>query len=174
MKLIAINVNNLTDARYLAARGVDTICFDTDQINAMEINAIKAWLDVPNFALQISKEKESDCQQWMEETDIELCLFEYTTDFTLPNGVRQYALILESSAKPTLLTEAAEWVVADPSFSKDHIQSLSLDHTKAENLPENLTGFCVYGGNEERAGLMSFEDKDELLDWYEERYLYGV
>ncbi len=56
-QILADKLTHLTDARYFAARGVDTICFsvnDDEDIDkaVMSINAIKGWVQGPKIFLR--------------------------------------------------------------------------------------------------------------------------
>ncbi|NNK73205.1 MAG: hypothetical protein HKO94_08440, partial [Flavobacteriaceae bacterium] len=60
MKLIALDIANLTDARYFAAMGASYICFDPQNASIEQISAMMPWLDVKDFMLQYVEQVDLD------------------------------------------------------------------------------------------------------------------
>jgi hypothetical protein len=51
--IIADKINHLTAARYFAARGAAWLFFDPAETSVQQINAIRAWIEGPNFGLYL-------------------------------------------------------------------------------------------------------------------------
>ena len=58
-KVIASHVSNLTDARYFAARGVDYLLYDLDEISVEKIAEIQEWVSGPEALLLFSNNSKS-------------------------------------------------------------------------------------------------------------------
>jgi len=62
-KVIASHVTNLTDARYFAARGVDFLLFDLDDITIDAAVEIKEWVEGPEILVLVSSDKTGDIDE---------------------------------------------------------------------------------------------------------------
>ena len=54
-KVIAVDVINLTDARYFAARGVDFLLFDLDHVHMDDLLEIVEWVQGPQILILVSE-----------------------------------------------------------------------------------------------------------------------
>jgi phosphoribosylanthranilate isomerase len=171
-QIIAQNITNLTDARYFAAWGVDYISFNTRsgsefKISMEDIKEISDWVEGPKILI------ENDSLEFDEIADgfilgtiysslpqSKECF--YRTDLSelkksLPSG--KYIIKLESESElkdlneldPELLSELDLFV--DISNIRLRDKSLIADY-----------GIVIQGGEEEKAGVKSFDDLDELYD----------
>ena len=75
-KIWAANVNNLSDARYFAAMGVDIMSFIcADHQDMVRIHAIKDWVEGPKIAIELQGLEYSDLHsKFIEEIKADIVL----------------------------------------------------------------------------------------------------
>ena len=151
--VIARDITNLTDARYFAARGINYLLMDLDQIPLDQIIEIKEWIEGPEILLIFSE----DSIRFVDESIIKLS----------PAGISAkssdtQASLEHLSAYTTIFQYAQnEILLNDQLFvGVQHISDL-------DGLSEQ-TGVILSGGEEDVVGVKSFEDLDDLLDALEE------
>ena len=170
-KIIAQNISNLTDARYFAAWGVDYLSYNIQpdspyNLSLDDIKEIIDWVEGPKTLI------ESNAIEFLDFSDGHILSNIYSSlplnkeaffriDLTevekgLPSG--KYILRLrpdEISAFKKLPKE--KYLEADLYLD---IQDLSVDNF--QDWPE--LGLAVQGGEEEKVGVKSFDELDELYE----------
>ncbi|NNE27121.1 MAG: hypothetical protein HKN09_09780 [Saprospiraceae bacterium] len=170
-KIIAQNITNLTDARYFAAWGVDYLSYNiqADSPYAVSLEAIKEikdWVEGPKTLI------ESNAIEFLDFSDGHILSNIYSSlplnkeaffriDISevqkgLPSG--KYILRLEEDDIDTFKALPTDkYVEADVYLD---IQNLNLN--RFSDWP-NL-GLAVQGGEEEKVGVKSFDELDELYE----------
>ena len=181
MKLIATDIANLTDARYFAARGAHMIGFNTQLSSPDEVNAMKEWVDVPAFFLELpSDASNEDIWEWHDRTDISCFLIEQISEDQMN------------------LFPKAEWIyrVATPEniplldvnylFVPWHLKSQWVENRPFDlNLPVYLewneprsghdinthfSGVVLSGSAEDKTGVKSYDAIDDFIDTLDIEY----
>jgi len=145
--VIATHISNLTDARYFAARGIDFLLYDLDQINIDQIEEIQNWISGPKALLLFSKRTLS----LIDEAIIKL----NPTAIAMKEGPKDELRHIEGH------TELFDW-------SKDevHLDGRSFHSFDQHNGSEDM-GIILMGGTEEMVGVKSYDELDEILDQLE-------
>jgi phosphoribosylanthranilate isomerase len=182
-------VNNLTDARYFAAMGVDYLGFCCNTGTEMycapsRIKEITEWVSGPQFVLEFDG--------WQQESDIADLLktgmgqavhfgafATYTSTFGVPvfkdfileniaesdfDGVEFPVIRTEKSYQQLTTTEVAkikELVKQKNVFLDIHFEIKQLSEI-IENLP--VYGLILRGGEEEKTGVKSYEELDSIFE----------
>jgi phosphoribosylanthranilate isomerase len=182
-------VNNLTDARYFAAMGVDYLGFCCNTGTEMycapsRIKEITEWVSGPQFVLEFDG--------WQQETDIATLLetgigqavhfgafatygstfgVPVFKDFILENiaesdftGVAFPVIRTEKSYHQLTYTEVEkikELAIQKNVFLDIHFETKQLSEI-IENLP--VYGIILRGGEEEKTGVKSFEELDSIFE----------
>ncbi|MFT4565676.1 MAG: hypothetical protein ACI9FN_000629 [Saprospiraceae bacterium] len=144
--VIASHVSNLTDARYFAARGVDYLLYDLDEISLAQIAEIQEWVSGPEALLLFSNNSIGQ----LDEAMIKLSPFGISTkdDFTAIGHLNGH-------------TEIFEW-------SMDQIELQGMEFNDFDHYtPKNDQGVFVRGGLEAAVGIKSYDELDEILDTLE-------
>jgi len=110
-RVIAAYISNLTDARYFAARGVDHLLYDLDQISVAQIIEIQEWVSGPTALLL------------------------FVPFFELTSGGIEFD-------------------------GMNYVDFVSHNGSESQ-------GVILMGGDEERLGIKSYDDLDEILDQLE-------
>ena len=170
-KIIAQNITNLTDARYFAAWGVDYLSYNIqpDSPYALSMDDIKEiieWVEGPKTLI------ESNAIEFLDFSDGHILSNIYSSlplnkeaffridlsevEKGLPSGKYILKLTQEEISHFNSLAQE-KYVEADLYLD---IQELSLDSFK--DWPE--LGLAVQGGEEEKVGVKSFDELDELYE----------
>ena len=173
VKVIATDVENLTDARYFAAMGVDAVCFDLGAISPEVFYAIKDWIEGVRVYVKGTA----------EESDADATIVQAASDF-----VAERSIIVESSYEDIkdaqlpsgqIINEHRHWDKHEP-YLQEEIIAFAFDHQHYLHIPwtkellshtldqDKLFGIVVSGGVEEKIGYKSFLELDELFDIIEE------
>lgn len=186
-KIIAADITNLTDARYFAAWGVDYITFVGDPnsnrfIAPNQVKEIKDWLEGPTYAISYPGVD-------IDETVFEqLSVLEMDTyvlsRFINPSESINDALIIREIIEEDIKEQDEEILILkceentittlkehenflsknevylDGNFSKDEIVDLLEKY--------RIAGFVLRGGEEEKVGLKSFDELDEIMEALED------
>ena len=151
-KIIATQITNLTDARYFAARGIDYLLFDLDEISIDKIFEINEWVEGPKILLLFS---ESTLGL------IDECIIKIN-----PTGISNKNK--DSISQLTHLeahTEIFQWseeVICLEDIEYNLVRNLSnLDQLREDD------GVILHGGSEDDIGIKSFDDLDDILDQLE-------
>ena len=145
-KVIASHVSNLTDARYFAARGVDYLLYDLDEISVEKIAEIQEWVSGPEALLLFS----NNSIHQLDEAMIKLS----------PFGIGSKD---EISAISHLNghAELFDW-------STSEMELLGLDFKDFDSYNSiSDQGIFVRGGVEAALGVKSFDELDMILDQLE-------
>ncbi len=152
-KVIAMQVANLTDARYFAARGVDYLLFDVDQVSLEHIIEIKEWVEGPLFLLLFSTNTLSLVDEFMIKLS--------------PEGIGGKSKeVIDEIAHLQSHTEIFSWTEQEIRLEDHAFKSISsaseLLHLNAEE------GVIIKGGSEDAVGVKAFDELDEILDQLED------
>ena len=182
-------VNNLTDARYFAAMGVDYLGFCCNTGTEMycapsRIKEITEWVSGPQFVLEFDG--------WQQETDIADLLktgigqavhFGAFATYSSTFGVPVFKdFILENIAEsdfagvefPVIRTEKSYQQLTNTEIAKIKElvkqKNVFLDiHFETKQLSEIIENLLVYGlilrgGEEEKTGVKSYEELDSIFE----------
>jgi phosphoribosylanthranilate isomerase len=189
IKILASGITHLTDARYFAAWQVDWMSFPLDgpeAISPQMIMQISEWVEGPKLMARFAHTSWKDAQAQAEPLSLDGFLLsgshyidELVSSTDMPN------VVLELPANAHHLTEALEHIELDAislfhdtKFTEELIQPWTelnipiLMHLGSHDIQESwqiiqtspLDGMNVQGGAEEKVGLKSFEELDELYD----------
>ncbi len=167
-KIIAQNIMNLTDARYFAAWGVDYISFNTigDSeffINDASIREIKDWVEGPQCLLEANA---------LEFEDV-------ADGFILSNIYSSLPIVKETFFRISfddIVKGLPDGKYISPINKEqiDQLESIDYQHLHlyfdiSELEPTDVLrlgnfGIVVQGGEEEKVGLKSYEELDELYE----------
>ncbi len=148
-KVIATEVTNLTDARYFAARGVQYLLFDLDNISIQKILEIKEWVEGPEILLLFS----SNSVDFLDESVIR----------TAPTAI---------AAKDGITTSELAHLAPHISFfdwTPEHIYLGDTEFQKVIHPNEldgldSLAGVILSGEIEDQVGIKDFDNMDSILD----------
>jgi len=171
-KVIAQNIINLSDARYFAAWGVDYLSFNTipDSEYALDIEKIKEikdWVEGPLCLI------ETNALDFNEVADGHILSNIYSS---LPlNKEAFYRINLDEirkglpSGKYILKLESSEILDAlngiKPSQTQGIELFLDISNLKLSNFDKlGNYGIVIQGGEEEKVGVKSYEELDELYE----------
>jgi phosphoribosylanthranilate isomerase len=182
-------VNNLTDARYFSAMGVDYIGFccnpGTESYCSIDkIKEITDWVEGPKFVLEFSG--------WQEESEIQNLLdsglgnavhfgafSDYKKTFSVP-VFKDYIFenIIDADLNicdyPVIRSERTFFDLSDKEKSdlkevlkmKPCFLDFQLKGNEIETILSEVPiyGIILRGGEEEKVGVKSFEDLDEIFE----------
>lgn len=182
-------VNNLTDARYFAAMGVDYLGFCCNTGTEMycspqKIKEITDWVEGPAFVYEFDG--------WQDYLDILSVLdlgkpdavhlgafATYEDGFHLPifkdfilenlNEIDLSAIdfpVLRSDKSYTELTKEEKEIVRNASKQKPVILDININASDLNDILNelNVHGIILRGGDEEKVGFKSFEELDLIFD----------
>ena len=145
--VIAAYISNLTDARYFAARGVDHLLYDLDQISVTQIIEIQEWVSGPTALLLFS-----DAQlEILDEAIIKLSPAAIGSKGNAKNGIAHMA------------GHVPFFELTSGGLELDGMNYVDFaSHNGSES-----QGIMLLGGDEELLGIKSYDDLDEILDQLE-------
>ena len=189
IKIKASEINNLTDARYFAALGVEWVGFkldlsSDDRVEPALFHGIRSWIEGPKIVAEIGKTPIDLFSQVYELDSFDL----FQSSDPIEN--RNHFLTFKANSlddlnglKPssiyvldlTAISEAQ--LFASISELKDLNERLNLiwpapkDNTNLKALIEQVKpyGIEVKGGLEEKTGFKSFDELDEFFDLIQEQ-----
>lgn len=188
-KIIAADLQNLTDARYFAAWLVDYMSFNFSEpnVNLPKIKEIMDWVEGPIFCAQYTGLEESNyINDHLVALSIDhLLLGPYAKD-ELVNSDWQViqTTLLEEDIKE--LTANRSYIIQShktfDQFSQDEKNTLKKQcrsHSiyldcdfKSTNIEDiltlGITGLVLRGGEEEKVGVKSYDDLDKIMEALEE------
>ena len=188
-KIIAADLQNLTDARYFAAWLVEYMSFDLSDptLNLPKIKEIMDWVEGPIFSAQYTGlEDRQNIEAQLEALSIDHLILGPYADEDLVNSDWQVTKIILLDEKIEDLTSDRTYIAqssttySELSLDKKNIlkelcnsHSIYLDcgFTAAEIneiLTLGITGLVLRGGEEEKVGVKSYEDLDEILEALED------
>ncbi len=181
MKLVAYDIVNLTDARYFAARGAHLIGFSAISSTVEEVNAIKSWVDVPDFFIQLPDNADADfIWEWQERTGINKFLVSNINSDLIPLFPKAKWIKFLCDVDETELIDLSAIFIQMENMDKmssievddDTDQFIELSSSVIDKLDKMkpISGVFIQGGAEDKIGLKSYEVIDELLDRIEVEY----
>lgn len=193
--IIAGPIKNLTDARYFAARGVQAVFFDirpesSDYIPEYEAIAIKEWIDVDQLGFVMPGNNVVEDLLMAENLKLNFVVWtneSVTTQTASESKIMKYwkgnINDLNTAKTKELLNSFDHLIIESPNQSAlDIIVSdqnlLDTCYLMAENILNDKTAIvkwvndggkiCLTGGEEEKVGLKSFDELDDIIDLLEE------
>jgi len=188
-KIIAADLQNLTDARYFAAWLVDYMSFNLSDpsVNLPKIKEIMDWVEGPIFSAQYTGLEDSQSiEAQLEALSIDHLILGPFANEDLVNSdwqVTKTILLDDEVGELTSdRTYIAQSTLAFSEFSQDKMNTLRklcnshsiyLDcgFSSADIhgiLDMGITGLVLRGGEEEKVGVKSYEDLDEILEALED------
>jgi len=174
--VMALDVNNLSDARYFSAKGVRWMVFPVsrDLDNIQTIKEMLSWIAGPEPVLH-SLDGDPDHARWIgKETDIKKVVVELSD---LPRFEEFHAEdvipVMTLEQKPPDREYPYTLVVMD-----SYDQYAPITNSDILVLPPKITIevaqkdpgalLAVKGGEEEKPGLKNYETLDDIMSWLEE------
>lgn len=180
MKLIAYDIANLTDARYFAAKGAHMIGFSGELSSIDEVNAIKDWVDVPDFFIKLHESVSAETiWEWSDRTGIEnflvsdlpietVNLFPHLNWITFYNPGQIEAFDLKNLIFVSY-SQIDSFKQHQTTFGSglEHLEAYldisdNLSITTIED--ETFSGILISGSEEDEVGVKSYESIDDVLD----------
>ena len=187
MKLLALDITNLTDARYFAAMGASYICFDPEHISIEQISAMIPWLDVPEFMLQyVDRTGLDNIWEHSHKTGIKnIVLGRINSDLPHPTAALNWTFLIENLDQVHKKGTGRRYLFAlnamqgDSEKTFEVIRQLAGEEVFIEVGPDfhpdeqllqklHISGIFVRGGEEEKTGVKSFDALDETLEYYQD------
>ncbi len=161
MKLIAIAINNLTDARYFAAAGCDWIGFDMSAESPLTVDHIAAfaeWVEGPKMFLDVTGRDVYFTEALIEAIGPDGLLHDGNVPENFGGLKIEYfpaapdagAVVLQRST--TDLIAGEQWLMLQPGVSADALELESID------------ALVISGSWEEKVGVKDYEQIDELVE----------
>jgi len=187
-------ITTLTDARYFAARAVDYLGFNLEAgtrgyLDPIYMKAIREWVEGPRITGEFSRSSTADIreaalfygldavqvaaavhlEQLADLAGIEVLLWIDTGNITPAQaiGMLEYArpyisyAILDASTEGNL---PLEWLTICQQFPVLLHTNGTAAETKVQMEMFQPAGLSISGGAEERTGVKSFEEIEEILD----------
>ena len=152
-RVIAADITNLTDARYFAARGVDYLMFDLNQLPLDKLLEIKEWVEGPSAILLV------------DDSSINL----------VEEAILKVNPVAVISKNPQVLGELQHFQAhVEIAHLQDNLLELDGEVYKQISVVDLLSslvaedGIILSGGDEEEVGLKDFDLLDNILDQIEE------
>jgi len=166
LKVAALSITNLTDARYFAAYGVEWMGFQLDQdhesyIGNDAILEIMNWVEGPKFLLETQQPLTIEKYISLNET--------FNFDALYPH--HSPSIVVDHPLFQSHENSVSGNIIMHPDFSsyKKHgeqdVEQYILDFDSLDYLleMENPPGICLVGGEETKVGVKSYEDLDEIF-----------
>jgi len=170
ISVIALSINNLTDARYFAALGVDWLGFNINPasesyINAEQLKEIIDWVEGPSMMVQ-GAQWNQDAQSLMDDETLNL------SGQLLKDGeavLEKKDLTVFANNNPVaqcqIFQSLEDWHTSGIPANRSFINySGNIEDLERQLAYEEAPGLVLHGGNEEAAGIKSFEDLDDVFD----------
>lgn len=188
IKILAADINNLTDARYFAAWGVHWLCFKITEAECSEqgiqkYREIKDWLEGPQFAASFAETiSPEDLMVFAAGVGLDGIIAGSSKAeilSTFPSGIQ---IILETQSEEELMDSPFETMIfkgnglVSISGLKKLEQSGYEIYLDVEIQPELLIpfktnppafGLVLRGGEEEKVGYKSFDELDVIFETME-------
>ena len=170
ISVIALSINNLTDARYFAALGVDWLGFNINPasesyINAEQLKEIIDWVEGPSMMVQ-DAQWNPQAQQLVNfsETSISGQLLQKEE-----SPIKDAELLCfskhDENATYRIFDSLEQWQSSGTKASEAYINySGKIQDLEKQLSLENPPGLVLYGSEEQAAGVKSFEDLDDVFD----------
>ena len=202
MKLIVLDINNLTDARYFAAWNVDYLALNVDPrtekyVSPEYFHALQTWIEGPRIILIPSLDQEKEIPAIAKlYTEDSFFLIEKSEPTEINQKYFQ-RIAIQSMSTPnevrTVLSKSSEGIILDFSSTEINWDDLIKDklgefddwkelfinfpiYIQMDLGPNEINqmiktgvyGICLKGGDEEKVGVKSFDELDEIFETLEE------
>lgn len=179
-KVKGSGIQHLTDARYFASRGATWLGFDAGTSdnaleNAQNVSAIKEWVDGVILIGEFDVQPVEIITRWIQISGVEgIQIPGHRATDILPFIPSELFVIIDFSKKEDseLMRSLAPYSNAfllNPSNQKYDFPILYNWDNSQENLIDFLqifspVGISLKGGMEEKVGIKSFDELDEIMD----------
>jgi phosphoribosylanthranilate isomerase len=189
-KVILSHVTNLSDARYAAGMGVNYIGFTVDPENrqyvtAIEAKAINDWLsgisiiaetgntlfvDLQDYAYSFVQTSNTSLVAELDKPILQLDLNEINSTevadilSTHAAGVSFFILSVDAEDLNTLQSQLLKLCADHPIYIATEFDSSNLEEVVETIMP---TGIVLYGSDEEKPGLSSYDGIADILEQLE-------
>jgi phosphoribosylanthranilate isomerase len=190
-QIIVTGVSNLTDARYFAAMGVQWMGFPLTgetALNATQVMAIKDWVEVPKYFVEIAPDQQHDIADIIGILEIDAVVTELLPKAVSQEVIWRRKIRTEELSAPTLPGHMEQVILLDMTAEEDaqkmiledekltsalgaicagHRIWLAMDWTP-ESLPEFIekvrpAGVVLEAGDEEIIGVKSYTGLDRIF-----------
>jgi phosphoribosylanthranilate isomerase len=193
-RIVKINeVNNLTDARYVAGMGVDMIGFNIDRksphfVGEDKYREIRGWISGVQIVGEVGVCEEAEIRSLIEQFHVDLVqtssvdtfkalkkmqfpaifkayLYEYETlEFLKMDKMHPDYLLVEKHGEDISDMESSQLRHLCVEFNV--LLGFGVTAENVEKLMESydLTGFALFGGDEVRPGYREFDDLADILE----------
>ena len=179
IKIIASPINDLTTARYFAAMNVDYLAYDYDFEKTKSIKEMIDWVQGPKTTIVVSKplpQEEFDIMAHTINPDFLLFNSDIKIDSHIPaiNKIDLYGcddcynhfIIKVPNNINELSSEELDQL--KNLSNRDNVflefQELNIDNVKFA-IENNIGLSIIANGNEEKTGVKSFDELDEIFDF---------
>lgn len=210
IQIKANGINNLTDARYFAARGADWLSFDQDEkseqyIDPTKFLAITGWVEGPKTIANFGKQTVQEIKDLKKLLDFDVA--QVGGNFSIEEIMALEGMQIQKTIVMTPGTDMEKFeeelypfhslvssfvldfqkyklpwseLIADPPFSIKRLKAFCQNSQVILDIPfeanemesiiseMNPVGLCVAGGSEEKIGMKSYEELDDVFDLLEE------
>lgn len=179
-KVMGSGLLHLTDARYFASRGATWLGFEvgtpsTFKENALKVAAIKEWVDGVSIIGQFDVQTVENIVEWIQISGVEgIQLPSHRSLDLLPFLPSEMLVIIDFSQNedPVLMKNLSTFSNAfllNPSpqhYDYSIIYNWNENSEPLLNFIEKYSpeGIALRGGLEEKVGVKSFDDLDEIMD----------
>ena len=175
IRTIALGINNLSDARYFSSYGVNWMSFPSSRQmdNISAIKEIIAWVEGPECAVEIDTEDQDFLGFFLEEVEVSGVVG--PEEVIPPITPMKRIVVCDNETTISEKIKQGDLVIVQPqalaNIPQDKLGQVFLDIRRIA--PEEVTGLvqkykgvgiALYGSDEEKVGLKSFEEQDELID----------
>ncbi|MEE9440185.1 MAG: hypothetical protein V3V14_14360 [Saprospiraceae bacterium] len=194
MKIIATNITNLTDARYFASWGVHYLAYDIDPnsenfTSQAQIKEISDWVEGPTSIITINGlSVPATIDDIVQNLNIYHAIIgPFIEKSDLPNGIKtifkscivdelnslsdirdQHLIIVLSSPIKKLTSDQIK-SIADISIRNSvYLDGIFTDKDLSIIQDMKVEGIVVKGGDEEKVGIKTFDELDDLLNAFME------
>jgi len=184
IKILAADIENLTDARYFAAWGVEWLCFyiskkDLGAQGIEKYREIKEWLEGPGFGARFERGiTPEEMLEFAGSVGLDAIITDINRAEAISSFPVQLRIILETENRAELEDSPYEMVIYRISQSNwmDTTRDLPEDYEIFLDMDLNLadldqfmekpvsSGLVLRGGEEEKIGFKDFDVLDELLE----------
>ena len=171
ISVIALSINNLTDARYFAALGVDWLGFNINPasenyVNPAQLKQIIDWVEGPKMLIQ-EAQWNPDAISLINSDELKISgqLLQDSEQAIQKDNFAIFSAVEENQESYRLVSSLADWQESKVPASESYI----LYSGNIEDLSDQLNldetpGLVLFGSSEEAAGVKSFEDLDDVFE----------
>ena len=190
MKILISDIQHLTDARYFSSKEVEYLGFGREFTASNDIKLIQEWIYGPQIVSEFSMTNcLSDVHKYLDEFKTDVIHFNQFFDPATINEFSEYEIFFDINIEPNelrsskrkmeILADSVDYFILKSSLDfdviSDGIKELITDfpcfidaRININDIKEILTldveGLVLRGGEEERVGVKSFDELDEIFD----------